>query len=145
MTWNWPNFTWKGQEQTEEELVEELHKANVVCIVYSVEDDDTIDRITTYWLPLLRNHLGEDHKTPVVLVGNKSDVVDYSSLDVILPVMNMYSEVETCVECSAKNLKNIAELFFYAQKAVLHPTAPLYSADDRDVSPFSFFFLVIVC
>lgn len=115
-------------------MIEELHKANVVCIVYSVEDDETIDRITTYWLPFLRNYLGEDHKTPVVLVGNKSDMVDYSSLDVILPIMNMYSEVETCVECSAKNLKNIAELFFYAQKAVLHPTAPLYSADDRDVS-----------
>jgi len=30
-------------------------------------------------------------------------------------------------------LKNISELFYYAQKAVLHPTAPLYSPEDRDV------------
>ena len=43
--------------------------------------------------------------------------------------MNEYPEIETCVECSAKRLKNISELFYYAQKAVLHPTAPLYSPD----------------
>ena len=48
--------------------------------------------------------------------------------------MNQYSEIETCVECSAKTLKNVSELFYYAQKAVLHPSAPLYNSDERDVS-----------
>lgn len=36
-------------------------------------------------------------------------------------------------KCSAKNLKNISELFYYAQKAVLHPTAPLYDPEDKQV------------
>lgn len=125
---------YSSQEQTAEQLNQEIGRASVICIVYGVEDDDSIDRITNYWLPVIRDNLGEEHKTPVVLVGNKSDLVEYSSLDVILPIMNQYAEIETCVECSAKNLKNIAELFFYAQKAVLHPTSPLYSADERDVS-----------
>ena len=122
------------REQSLTELVAELNKSSVICIVYSVEDDDSIDRITSYWLPLIRDNLGEEHHKPVVLVGNKSDLVEYSSLDVILPIMNTYPEIETCVECSAKSLKNIAELFFYAQKAVLHPTSPLYSADERDLT-----------
>lgn len=39
-------------------------------------------------------------------------------------------------KCSAKNLKNISELFYYAQKAVLHPTAPLYDPEDKQVSHF---------
>jgi Ras family protein T1 len=68
------------------------------------------------------------------LVGNKADLVEYSSLEVVLPIMNQYCEVETCVECSAKTLKNISELFYYAQKAVLHPTAPLYSPEERDLT-----------
>lgn len=123
-----------AQEQSLEQLNTEIAKASVICICYSVDDDDTIERIQNYWLPTIRDKLGEEHKTPVVLVGNKSDLVDYSSLDIILPIMNIYPEVETCVECSAKSLKNIAELFFYAQKAVLHPTSPLYSAEERDVS-----------
>jgi len=37
-------------------------------------------------------------------------------------------------KCSAKNLKNISELFYYAQKAVLHPTAPLYDPEDKQVT-----------
>jgi len=39
-------------------------------------------------------------------------------------------------QCSARTLKNVSELFYYAQKAVLHPTAPLYNAEEKDVSNF---------
>lgn len=47
--------------------------------------------------------------------------------------MEEFPEVESCVECSAKTLHNISEMFYYAQKAVLHPAAPLYSMEDQDV------------
>lgn len=108
-------------------------------------------------------------RIPIILVGNKSDLRSGSSMETILPIMNQFSEIETCVEvrlksvslflprsrlqsermsdcfftpsltltflfqCSAKNLKNISELFYYAQKAVLHPTAPLYDPEDKQV------------
>ena len=93
-------------------------------------------QITRYWLPAIRNQLGEEHTVPVVLVGNKVDLHEYSTLDSIVPIMNQYSEIETCVECSAKSLKNISELFYYAQKAVLHPTSPLYSSESKYVCEF---------
>lgn len=48
--------------------------------------------------------------------------------------MEDFPEVESCVECSAKTLHNISEMFYYAQKAVLHPAAPLYSMEEQDVS-----------
>jgi hypothetical protein len=44
-------------------------------------------------------------------------------------------EVETCVECSAKLPLNVSEVFYFAQKAVLHPTAPLYDSRDHVRSP----------
>uniref|UniRef100_A0A670HR36 Mitochondrial Rho GTPase n=1 Tax=Podarcis muralis TaxID=64176 RepID=A0A670HR36_PODMU len=74
-------------------------------------------------------------RLPLILVGNKSDLVEYSSMETILPIMNQYTEIETCVECSAKNLKNISELFYYAQKAVLHPTGPLYCPEEKEMKP----------
>lgn len=40
-------------------------------------------------------------------------------------------EVDTCVECSAKLPLNVPEVFYLAQKAVLHPTAPLYDSRDH--------------
>lgn len=54
-----------------EQLRTEIQKSHVICVVYSVENDDTLDRITTYWLPLIRDYSGPDQRKPVVLVGNK--------------------------------------------------------------------------
>lgn len=58
--------------------------------------------------------------------------------------MEDFPEVESCVECSAKTLHNISEMFYYAQKAVLHPTAPLYVMEDQDVSVKCIFFAVAI-
>lgn len=55
-------------------------------------------QITRYWLPTIRDQLGEEHNVPIVLVGNKVDLHEYSTLDTIVPIMNQYCEIETCVE-----------------------------------------------
>jgi Ras family protein T1 len=68
-------------EQTDDLLSEEIHKSHVVCIVYSVESEETLDRISSYWLPLVRE-LSPDQRKPIVLVGNKIDLIDYSTIDV---------------------------------------------------------------
>jgi len=31
-------------------------------------------------------------------------------------------------------MKNISEMFYYAQKAVLHPTAPLFDASTKELT-----------
>uniref|UniRef100_A0A8C2WX61 Mitochondrial Rho GTPase n=1 Tax=Cyclopterus lumpus TaxID=8103 RepID=A0A8C2WX61_CYCLU len=122
-------------EQTDEQLFQEISKANVICIVYSVNNKTSIEKATVRFRchVLLNKMLCMWFRVPLILVGNKSDLVEHSSMETILPIMNRYSEIETCVECSAKNLKNISELFYYAQKAVLHPTGPLYCPERRDM------------
>lgn len=120
-------------EQNEDSLAEEIQKSHVICVVYAVDDENSLDRITSHWLPLIRDFTPGDQKKPVVLVGNKIDLVDYSTIDHVLTIMEDFNEVESCVECSAKTLHNISEMFYYAQKAVLHPTAPLYIMEDQDV------------
>ncbi|KAJ7386250.1 Mitochondrial Rho GTPase 2 [Desmophyllum pertusum] len=123
-------------EQSDDMLMDEIVKANVVCVVYDVTAEESLERITSFWLPLIRQAgPEEDTLKPVIIVGNKSDLMDGSTMDTVLPIMNDYTEVETCVECSAKDLKNISEMFYYAQKAVLHPTAPLFSAESKELKP----------
>lgn len=73
----------------------------MICVVYAVNDKETIDNITEYWLPLIRNTLSADHTTPIILVGNKSDQADANSLETVVPIMNDYAEIETCVEVSS--------------------------------------------
>ncbi|NP_001339208.1 mitochondrial Rho GTPase 2 isoform 6 [Homo sapiens] len=105
-------------EQTDEELREEIHK------------------IRTKWIPLVNGGTTQGPRVPIILVGNKSDLRSGSSMEAVLPIMSQFPEIETCVECSAKNLRNISELFYYAQKAVLHPTAPLYDPEAKQKSCF---------
>ncbi|NP_001339207.1 mitochondrial Rho GTPase 2 isoform 5 [Homo sapiens] len=123
-------------EQTDEELREEIHKANVVCVVYDVSEEATIEKIRTKWIPLVNGGTTQGPRVPIILVGNKSDLRSGSSMEAVLPIMSQFPEIETCVECSAKNLRNISELFYYAQKAVLHPTAPLYDPEAKQKSCF---------
>ncbi len=124
----------------------EIRRADAVAVVYAADDADTLDSVTDHWLPFVRRALGgggEDDSsslssgvpagTPVILVGNKVDAIDYSTMELVLPIMNEFEEVETCVECSAKNLKNISEMFYFAQKSVLHPSAPLWNYHEMDV------------
>ncbi|CAF90509.1 unnamed protein product, partial [Tetraodon nigroviridis] len=120
-------------EQTDEQLFQEISKANVICIVYSVNDKKSIEKVISHWIPLITDNTDKDSRVPLILVGNKSDLVEHSGMETILPIMNQHSQIETCVECSAKNLKNISELFYYAQKAVLHPTGPLYCPEKKAV------------
>ncbi|KAI5721387.1 hypothetical protein M8J77_020147 [Diaphorina citri] len=121
-------------DQTVDELTEEIQKAHVICLVYSVVDDASIDRLSSHWLPFLRNCL-VDTCLPIVLVGNKVDLVDYSTVECAIDIMEEYPEVESFVESSAKTLKNISEMFYYAQKAVLHPMAPIYISDKQELTP----------
>ncbi|XP_011881969.1 PREDICTED: mitochondrial Rho GTPase isoform X2 [Vollenhovia emeryi] len=120
-------------EQTDDQLTEEIQKAHVICVVYSVDDEDTLDRAASYWLPLIRR-CSSDNRCPVVLVGNKIDLVDYSTIEAVYPIMKEFTEIESCIECSAKTLQNVSETFYYAQKAVLHPTTPLYNYDTQELT-----------
>ncbi|KAF7299588.1 hypothetical protein HMN09_00964100 [Mycena chlorophos] len=134
-------------------LESEIRKAHVICVVYSIDNSNSFDRIPTYWLPYFRQ-LGVN--VPVILVGNKIDLrggefTNEALEEEILPIMNEFKarsvhtlsyarvdvqqEVETCVECSAKAPMNVSEVFYFAQKAVLHPTAPLYDSRDHVLKP----------
>lgn len=118
-------------------MEKEIRQAQVICLVYAVDQPSSFPRISSYWLPYIRS-LGVN--VPVVLVGSKIDTrgnayINDALEEEVLPIMNDFKEVETCVECSAKNLINIAEVFYFAQKSVLHPTAPLYDSKEQVLKP----------
>jgi Ras family protein T1 len=127
---------YSSRTQDEKALIKEIENSNVICLVYSVDDEKTVERISEYWLKLIQSTLGSEHERPIILVGNKSDKTESTdNMDKVLPIMNEFIEIETCVECSAKTMKNISEIFYYAQKAVVYPIKPLYNAEDKELTP----------
>ncbi|KAH7723340.1 EF hand family protein [Aphelenchoides avenae] len=127
---------YSSREQDEEDLAKQIQRANAYCLIFNVGDQRTFDRITSYWLPLIQSTLGGgEHGRPVIVAANKSDDADFPKLDNMVPIMNQYYEVETVVECSARTMKNVSEIFYYAQKAVLYPFRPLYRVEHQELSP----------
>ncbi|XP_050437271.1 mitochondrial Rho GTPase [Adelges cooleyi] len=119
-------------EQDNEDLAEQVRHADVICLVFSVIDDVSRENIRSKWMPLLREcQVDSEMLHPVILVGNKSDLINNISMHVIEEVLYEYPEIETYVQCSAKLLMNISEMFCYAQTAILHPTAPLYCVEEK--------------
>jgi len=72
-------------EQDNEELCEQIRHADVICLVFSVVDDSSRQNIKDKWMPLLREcQLNSDIFHPVILVGNKSDLINSISMHVSL-------------------------------------------------------------
>ena len=81
-----------GDPDDKQHLESEIRKAHVICVVYSIENASSFDRIPTYWLPYFRQ-LGVN--VPVILIGNKIDlrggeVTNEALEEEIVPIMNEF-------------------------------------------------------
>ncbi|CAI9107842.1 OLC1v1007313C3 [Oldenlandia corymbosa var. corymbosa] len=117
-------------------LAEELKRADSVVLTYACDQPSSLKRLSTFWLHELRRL---EIKVPVIVVGcklDKRDADDPTNLEhVMAPIMHQFREIETCIECSAANLVQVPEVFYYAQKSVIHPLAPLFDQEIHMLKP----------
>ncbi|TXG63639.1 hypothetical protein EZV62_010633 [Acer yangbiense] len=117
-------------------LNEELKRADAVVLTYACNQPMTLSRLSSYWLPEFRRL---EVKVPIIVAGCKLDLRGEhhtTSLEEIMgPIMQQFREIETCVECSASTMIQVPDVFYYAQKAVLHPTTPLFDHDEQTLKP----------
>jgi len=120
-----------------EMLEDEVRRADVAVVVYAADRPDTLARVGSYWLPRLRDLKGD---MPVIVVGNKLDlrsgdahVIESELRSAAGPIMEIFRQVETLMDCSARKMINVSELMLFATKAVLHPTAPLYDTGSHEM------------
>ncbi|KAI5849734.1 mitochondrial Rho GTPase 1 [Tricharina praecox] len=118
-------------------LRKEIRRSNVICLVYS--DHYSYERVSLFWLPYFR---GLGVNLPVVLCANKSDLYPGVGADVeaetrkeMMPIMVEFKEIDSCIRASAKELRNVNELFYLCQRAVTHPIAPLYDSKEQNLKP----------
>lgn len=111
-------------------------KADVVLLLWSKDSSESLQRLSEYWLPELRR-MGVT--VPIILVGARQDMgpeqEKQTLQQVIAPLMMQFKEVEACLECSAKRLQFVEDVFYYALKAVIHPTAPLFDTHTIQLKP----------
>ena len=113
----------------------EIRKSNVILLVYS--DHYSYERVALFWMPYFRS-LGVN--VPVVLCANKADVAANGTTtqvveDEMLPVMAEFKEIDSCIRTSAREHRNVNEVFFLCQKAVTHPIAPIFDSKEGVLKP----------
>lgn len=116
-------------------LRKEIRKCNVILLVYA--DHYSYERVALFWMPYFRS-LGVN--VPVVLCANKSDLAGQATTpqvveEEMLPVMAEFREIDSCIRTSAREHRNVNEVFFLCQKAVTHPIAPLYDYKEGVLKP----------
>lgn len=102
----------------EDIIIEEIKRANVICLVYAVDDIASFERVEKYWLPLLKR-LCEQH-VPVILAGNKIDEgKDVALTDAkVDAIVNAYHMVEVSVFIRIFNSDNLRIIFRFQLIAV---------------------------
>uniref|UniRef100_A0A0D3E136 Mitochondrial Rho GTPase n=2 Tax=Brassica oleracea var. oleracea TaxID=109376 RepID=A0A0D3E136_BRAOL len=117
-------------------VAEELKLADAVVLTYDCDRPETLEGLSLRWLPELRLL---EVKVPIIVAGCKLDVRDDNSPvvleEVMAPIMHQFREIETCIECSALKQLQAQEVFYYAQKTVIHPTAPLFDQETQTLKP----------
>lgn len=121
-------------------------------MVYSIDNEQSKEKLSSFWLPKIEQientqlesissvefKSKNQFKRPIVLVGNRTDTnLGRNSPiqdSVITQLVRSHCQIETCIMCSAKTLKNVPEVFYYAQKSVLYPTAPVYDVDKKQLT-----------
>lgn len=116
-------------------LRKEIRKSNVILLVYA--DHYSYERVALFWMPYFRS-LGVN--VPVVLCANKSDLATQGDTpqvveEEMLPVMAEFREIDSCIRTSAREHRNVNEVFFLCQKAVTHPIAPLFDYKEGHLKP----------
>ncbi|KAK7422262.1 ERMES complex Ca(2+)-binding regulatory GTPase gem1 [Neonectria magnoliae] len=116
-------------------LRKEIRKCNVILLVYA--DHYSYERVALFWMPYFRS-LGVN--VPVVLCANKSDLAGQGTTpqvveEEMLPVMSEFREIDSCIRTSARDHRNVNEVFFLCQKAVTHPIAPLFDYKEGHLKP----------
>ncbi len=89
---------------TAESLISiELKKADVLCLVYSVDDEESIRRLENFWMPFLRSLGSGECQKPVILVGNKIDLRPSSASstlnDIVMPLMQKFKVRRLLLRC----------------------------------------------
>lgn len=124
-------------------LLSELRHANCIWLVYS--DHYTMERISLFWLPFLREN---GVNLPIILCQNKQDHIfgenpddnELTSLEDeedVIQLMQDFKEIESFVRCSAKEKCNVNEAFYLCQRAIVYPLAPLFDSKIGHLKPLA--------
>jgi Ras family protein T1 len=90
--------------------------------------------VDDFWLPRIS---GIDNRIPIIIAGNKKDLVTekVNLKEFIDTLVREYPQIDIGVNMSTKHHKDMADLLYCIQRAVLYPIYPLFNQVTKELRP----------
>ncbi|KAF8091864.1 hypothetical protein N665_0433s0031 [Sinapis alba] len=122
-----------------EEVVKEVKEADAIVLTFAMDRQETLDRLSEYWLPLFRNL---EVRVPIVVAGYRVIKKEHNPInieEITTPIRQQFREIKICIEWSAQTLYDVSWLaqvvFVQAQVAAMHPIGPVYDQETSSLKP----------
>jgi len=114
-----------------------VQQADAVVVCFDARRTETLESIRTEWYHRVQR-LKPD--VPVILACCKADqLTEEREIQAIRQAVERAVQdlphVEVCLNCSSRTLRMVADVFYYALKAVLYPLQPLYDRIEKRLKP----------
>ncbi|KAF8084477.1 hypothetical protein N665_0716s0022 [Sinapis alba] len=123
-----------SKPEDREKVVKEVKEADAIVLTFVVDRQETLDRLSEYWLPLFRQL---EVRVPIILVGysvtNNEYHNQFGTEIMTTSIREQYREIETCFDWSARHVAR--GVFWYAQQAVINPIGPIYDKETSSLKP----------
>ncbi|KAJ4823640.1 hypothetical protein Tsubulata_017934 [Turnera subulata] len=114
-------------------VVEELKRADCIVLTFACDRLETLDRLSTHWLPELRRRLQVN--VPVMVVGWKMDLMDENQQQSLQQMVSQSNSSEIRGAFKSSVFQEFREpwIFQEATRLVLFPIGALYDVETRSL------------
>ena len=130
----------ESDEREVETIGMKISSANCIILVYSLNDLESIPKLSQFWLPLIQKH---NPSIPVLLLGNKLDLVQGNKVRydktkvrrVMVLLFQVFKQLELGLECSVVKNISIDVILKSVQMLVFYPLGKLLDKNSRAITP----------
>lgn len=121
-------------------LKQKVLGSDSIILLYDAARSETFDNIESFWLPFIKDTLGNRVIKPVILVKTKTDLIteditEEKDQEKIRQLMNNFSFVMIFLSCSSAKLQGIEDIFYYGELYVNFPLNVIYDTKANEYSP----------
>ncbi|KAL0858057.1 hypothetical protein Bca101_063211 [Brassica carinata] len=121
------------------EVVKEVKEADAIVLTFAMDRQETLDRLSEYWLPLFRQL---EVRVPIVVAGYRVTEKEHNPIsieEITSHIRQQYREIEMCIEWSGQRQRDVSWLaqavIVEAQIAAMYPIGPVYDQVTNSLKP----------
>ncbi|KAG2318330.1 hypothetical protein Bca52824_021452 [Brassica carinata] len=117
------------------EVVKEVKEADAIVLTFAMDRQETLDRLSEYWLPLFRQL---EVRVPIVVAGYRVTEKEHNPIsieEITSHIRQEYREIEMCIEWSDQRQRDAQAVIVEAQIAAMYPIGPVYDQVTNSLKP----------